>query len=351
MAKDIEQACDVQVLKKLEQDEQIEYAQTLVDWAGRRILPVTHEAFGEQDVVNRVQGVLNWKRLPRWAEILLTGAILVMFLCTATNPVLRNDVYLPVSSPFVTDSRRAAFQKTGRELAQALEGADVASLAAQASMDAEYFEPVYSVLSDLSLDVSGIRVYCNSASSAEVYLDVEVKDGAGLYQKGSGTLVAHLSRTEYREDPFVDCLMPQEKYEGIRLADSGSEASRLAVRLCANLDQAQFSADTLSPATVARVCMESAMEDKGESPPFSQERMEELAREYFALEDFFCDDPTVYDELHGVYQYEERPEPRMYVTETVSGANGEIRVVVEGYEDPLCLFPTRKLECNLTKAG
>lgn len=115
--------------------------------------------------------------------------------------------------------------------------------------------------------------------------------------------------------------------------------------------QAQFSADTLSPATVARVCMESAMEDKGESPPFSQERMEELAREYFALEDFFCDDPTVYDELHGVYQYEERPEPRMYVTETVSGANGEIRVVVEGYEDPLCLFPTRKLECNLTKAG
>ena len=83
----------------------------------------------------------------------------------------------------------------------------------------------------------------------------------------------------------------------------------------------------------------------------SQERMEELAREYFALEDFFCDDPTVYDELHGVYQYEERPEPRMCVTETVSGANGEIRVVVEGYEDPLCLFPTRKLECNLTKAG
>lgn len=351
MAKDIEQACDVQVLKKLEQDEQIEYAQTLVDWAGRRILPVTHEAFGEQDVVNRVQGVLNWKRLPRWAEILLTGAILVMFLCTATNPVLRNDVYLPVSSPFVTDSRRAAFQAAGRELAQALEGADVASLAAQASMDAEYFEPVYSVLSDLSLDVSGIRVYCNSASSAEVYLDVEVKDGAGLYQKGSGTLVAHLSQTEYREDPFVDCLMPQEKYEGIRLADSGSEASRLAVRLCANLDQAQFRADTLSPATVARVCMESAMEDKGESPPFSQERMEELAREYFALEDFFCDDPTVYDELHRVYQYEERPEPRMYVTETVSGANGEIRVVVEGYEDPLCLFPTRKLECNLTKAG
>src|SRR5699024_1359073 len=140
----------------------------LVDWAGRRILPVTHEAFGEQDVVNRVQGVLNWNRLPRWAEILLTGAILVMFLCTATNPVLRNDVYLPVSSPFVTDSRRAEFEEAGRELAQALEGADVASLAAQASMDAEYFEPVYSVLSDLSLDVSGIRVYCNSASSAEV---------------------------------------------------------------------------------------------------------------------------------------------------------------------------------------
>ena len=349
MDKDVERACDAHVLAVLESGQQIDYAQTLLDWAARRRIPAAHKAFGEQDVARRVKNALNWKRLPRWAELMLGCAAVVLFLCTATNPVLKNNVYLPVSSPLVTRAQRSDFEAAARALTAALEDADPKALAELASMDAAYFEPLYEPLGALRMEVDEIHVYCNSTTSAEVYLDVTVQEGAGLYAAGSGTLAVHLTRTEYRDTPLVDCLMPQEKYESIRLADSGSEASRLAVRLCANLDQAYFNTETLSPVTVARICMESAVEDKGESPPFSPERMRELALEYFALENFSCTDPAVYNDAQGVYVYERLTSPRMYVTETEYGENGQVRVVVESYEDPLCLFPTRKLECNLTK--
>ena len=349
LARDIEQACDVRVLRVLQKGEQITYAQTLVDWAGRRLMPVAYEAFGEQDLVRRVEGILEWKRLPRWAEVLLGCAVTLVFLCTATNPVLKSDVYLPVSSPFVSQSRQEAFRQAAGQLARALETGDVQALSELASLDADYFRPLYQPLAELSLTVQKIHVYCNSSTSAEVYLEVDVENGAGLYQAGAGTLVAHLTQTEYREAPLADCLMPQKKYEGIRLADSGSEASRLAVRLFANLDQDQFSAQSISPVTVARVCMESAIEDKGESPPFSARRMGELAKEYFALEGFSCHDPLVYDATREIYFYEPWPRPRLYVTDTDIGREGQMRVEVESYEDPLCLYPVQKLECNLER--
>ena len=74
MAQDIERACDARVLRGLERQQQLAYAQALVDWAGRRSGWNGYAAFGDRDVSQRVRGVLAWKRLPRWAELLL-GAI------------------------------------------------------------------------------------------------------------------------------------------------------------------------------------------------------------------------------------------------------------------------------------
>ena len=351
MAQDVERACDARVLRRLDAQGQLAYAQTLVDWAGRRSGWGSYAAFGEQDVTRRVRGVLTWKRLPRWAETLLACVTLGVFLCTATNPVLRQDVYLPVSSPFVSEAQKSSFRQAAGQLAAALESADPLALAGQASMDPAYFAPLYADLSALRLTVDGMRLYCNSADAAELYMQVTVKDGAGLYAAGQGTLVAHIVRTEYRTEPIVDCLMPQKKYETMRLADTDSEAARLALRLCADLEPGDFSADSLSPVTVARVCMASAIEDKGESPPFTRARMEQLAREYFALDGFFCGDASVYDEAAGVYFYQETPQARMCVTGWEDVGEGRVRVTVESYEDPLCLYPQRRLECEMQKTG
>lgn len=312
---------------------------------------MSYAAFGEQDVVRRVKGVLDWRRLPRWAEVLLGCAVVGVFLCTATNPVLPASTYLPQASPFVSESQRELFRQTAYRLQTALETGDPDLLAQLASMDPAYYAPLYQSLDDLSLQVDDMRLYCNNSTSAEVYLGVTVSRGGGLYAAGKGTLVAHFSQTDYRTEPFVDCLMPQQKYESARLADTHSEAAKLAVRLCANLDQPAFEAATLSPVTVARVCMASAIEDKGESAPFTPARMEELAREYFALEDFSCTDPAVYDAATGTYYYEPAPEPRMWVTGWEDTGEGGVRITVESYEDPLCLCPLNRLECELRKAG
>lgn len=111
--------------------------------------------------------------------------------------------------------------------------------------------------------------------------------------------MARLSQTDYRAEPFVSCLMPQKKYEAIHMLEDENEAVRLAVRLAGNLNEAQagagFEAEELSPVVVARVCMESAVEDKGQKPSFTREEMALLAEGYFAIDGFFCDDPAVYD--------------------------------------------------------
>lgn len=350
MARDIEGACDQRVLRLVGSEEQLAYAQALVDWADKRRLSMSYAAFGEQDVVRRVKGVLGWRRLPRWAEVLLGCAVVGVFLCTATNPVLPESTYLPQTSPFVSEGQRELFRQTAYQLQTALETGDPALLAQLASMDPAYYAPLYQSLDDLSLRVDSMRLYCNDATSAEVYLQVTVDQGAGLYAAGKGTLVAHFSQTDYRAEPFVDCLMPQQKYEGARLADTDSEAAKLAVRLCANLDQPTFEAATLSPVTVARVCMGSALEDKGESAPFTPARMAELAKEYFALDNFSCTDPAVYDAATNTYFYSQTPQPQMVVTR-MEKTGDQMQVTVESFDDPLCLYPLQRLECQLQEAG
>lgn len=350
MAQDIERACDARVLRGLEKTQQLAYAQALVDWAGRRSGWNGYAAFGDREVSRRVQGVLAWKRLPRWAEGLLGAAMVVCFLCAATNPVVHGDTYLPVSSPFVRESDREVFREAAWRLAEGLENADPLALAGQASMDPAYFAPLYEELAGMCLQVDAMRLYCNSADAAELYIRVTVQDGAGVYAPGEGVLVAHMVRTAYRPEPFVDCLMPQAKYESMRQADTGSEAARLAVRLCAELEPGDFEAQSLSPVAVARVCMASAIQDKGETSPFSPARMEQLAREYFALDNFFCSDPSVFDAAMGTYYYEAAPTPRMCVTGWEDTGEGGVRVTVESYEDPLCLYPLSRMECEMRKA-
>ena len=205
----------------------------------------------------------------------------------------------------------------------------------------------------MSLEVTDARIYCNSSRTAEMYLSVDVLEGGGVYSEGAGTLVARLSQTGYRDEPFVSCLMPQKKYEDIRLLEGENEAVRLAVRLARNLggSTAGFEAGDLSPVTVARVCMESAVEDKREKPPFTPERMAQLAEEYFGIQGFSCGDPAVYDAAGGVYIYTAPEEGEHYPVSFTEAADGRTIVLVESYRDPMNAFPEKQLECRLTRGA
>lgn len=353
MVQDMEAACDARVLELLEPARRVEYAQTLLNWADSRRHSMQYANFGQSDTKKRILNALNWKELPRWAQTALAVVVCGVFACTLTNPVLAEGHYLPVSSPFVRDGQRETFRAAAARLVTALEAGDAAQLAALASMDPAYYEPVYAPFGGVRLRVKDARLYCNSNHSAEVYITVEVQEGGDIYSEGEGTLVARLSQTGYRDEPFVSCLMPQKKYEDIRLLEGENEAVRLAVRLARNLQSGEagagFEAGDLSPVTVARVCMESAQQDKGEKPPFSKERMAQLAKEYFAIDGFFCDDPAVYDAASGSYFFAPGEELAYYPVEFTQAEDGLTTVSVESYRDPMSAFPETRLQCRLTK--
>ena len=353
MIQDMEAACDERVLGLLNSDRRVEYAQTLLNWADTRRHSLQYANFGRSAAKQRILRALNWQQLPPWAEMVLAVVVCGVFTCALTNPVLADGHYLPVSSPFVREQQREMFRSAARQLVTALETGDAAQLAQLASMDPAYYEPVYAPFGGVHLRVEDARLYCNSNHSAEVYLTVEVLEGGGVYSEGEGVLVARLSQTGYRDEPFVTCLMPQKKYEDIRLLEDTNEAVRLAVRLAGSLDgggeDKSFTAGGLSPVTVAKVCMQSAIADKGETSPFTRERMAQLANEYFAIDGFFCDDPAVYDAAADCYYLSELEREACYPVEFAQAENGHATVTVESYRDPMSVFPETKLECQLTK--
>lgn len=355
MIQDMEAACDEHVLGLLNSDRRVEYAQTLLNWADTRRHSLQYANFGRSAAKQRILRALNWQQLPPWAEMVLAVVVCGVFTCALTNPVLADGHYLPVSSPFVREQQREMFRSAARQLVTALETGDAAQLAQLASMDPAYYEPVYAPFGGVHLRVEDARLYCNSNHSAEVYLTVEVLEGGGVYSEGEGVLVARLSQTGYRDEPFVTCLMPQKKYEDIRLLEDTNEAVRLAVRLAGSLDgggeDKSFTAGGLSPVTVAKVCMQSAIADKGETSPFTRERMAQLANEYFAIDGFFCDDPAVYDAAADCYYLSELEREACYPVEFAQAENGHTTVTVESYRDPMSVFPETKLECQLTKVA
>lgn len=355
MIQDMEAACDERVLGLLNSDRRVEYAQTLLNWADTRRHSLQYANFGRSAAKQRILRALNWQQLPPWAEMVLAVVVCGVFTCALTNPVLADGHYLPVSSPFVREQQREMFRSAARQLVTALETGDAAQLAQLASMDPAYYEPVYAPFGGVHLRVEDARLYCNSNHSAEVYLTVEVLEGGGVYSEGEGVLVARLSQTGYRDEPFVTCLMPQKKYEDIRLLEDTNEAVRLAVRLAGSLDgggeDKSFTAGGLSPVTVAKVCMQSAIADKGETSPFTRERMAQLANEYFAIDGFFCDDPAVYDAAADCYYLSEFEREACYPVEFAQAENGHATVTVESYRDPMSVFPETKLECQLTKVA
>ena len=355
MIQDMEVACDERVLGLLNSDRRVEYAQTLLNWADTRRHSLQYANFGRSAAKQRILRALNWQQLPPWAEMVLAVVVCGVFTCALTNPVLADGHYLPVSSPFVRKQQREMFRSAARQLVTALETGDAAQLAQLASMDPAYYEPVYAPFGGVHLRVEDARLYCNSNHSAEVYLTVEVLEGGGVYSEGEGVLVARLSQTGYRDEPFVTCLMPQKKYEDIRLLEDTNEAVRLAVRLAGSLDRGgedkSFTAGGLSPVTVAKVCMQSAIADKGETSPFTRERMAQLANEYFAIDGFFCDDPAVYDAAADCFYLSEFEREACYPVEFAQAENGHATVTVESYRDPMSVFPETKLECQLTKVA
>ena len=95
LCRDIELACDEEVIKKFDNIQRADYSSSLLSYsANRRKITACPLAFGESDVKKRVKSILNYKKPSFWiviAGIVVCSAVCVCFL---TNPPDENKAVL-----------------------------------------------------------------------------------------------------------------------------------------------------------------------------------------------------------------------------------------------------------------
>ena len=88
LCRDIELACDENVIKELGYEQRADYMQALVSCSvNRRRIAACPLAFGEIGVKERVKSVMNYKRPTFWIVLLAVIACIVLAVCFLTDPV------------------------------------------------------------------------------------------------------------------------------------------------------------------------------------------------------------------------------------------------------------------------
>lgn len=85
--RDIELACDEQVIQNLDHFGKAAYSRTLLRYSGPGVLAVGPLAFGEKDAKHRIKSVLSYKKPTVWITGIGVLAIVIAATCFLTNPV------------------------------------------------------------------------------------------------------------------------------------------------------------------------------------------------------------------------------------------------------------------------
>lgn len=92
LCRDIELACDENVIKEFNNEQRADYSQALLTCSvNRRMISACPLAFGEVSVKNRVRSVLNYKKPAFWIVAIAIIVSIVVSFCFLTNPVNTSD--------------------------------------------------------------------------------------------------------------------------------------------------------------------------------------------------------------------------------------------------------------------
>jgi len=86
--RDLELACDERAIREMEDEQRVEYSQTLLELSrGRKVPAPCPLAFGEGNLRSRVKNVLNYRKPSFWLLILAVAVLLVLGMCFLTDPI------------------------------------------------------------------------------------------------------------------------------------------------------------------------------------------------------------------------------------------------------------------------
>jgi beta-lactamase regulating signal transducer with metallopeptidase domain len=87
LCKDIEAACDEVVISNMDRNSIAGYSQALLDCSiHRRMIAACPLAFGENDVKNRIKGILNYRKPTFWIIMIAVSACVIVAVCLMTDP-------------------------------------------------------------------------------------------------------------------------------------------------------------------------------------------------------------------------------------------------------------------------
>lgn len=91
LCKDIELACDEKVVRQLGTEIKKPYSEALINCsAPRKMISVCPLAFGENNVEERIKGVLNFKKPAVWIVVTAVIACIITAICLLTDPVRKD---------------------------------------------------------------------------------------------------------------------------------------------------------------------------------------------------------------------------------------------------------------------
>lgn len=86
--RDLELACDEQVIRDMDDGQRTGYSQTLLQLSrGKRVPAPCPLTFGEGNLRSRVKNILNYRKPSFWLLVLAVAVLLVLGLCFLTDPV------------------------------------------------------------------------------------------------------------------------------------------------------------------------------------------------------------------------------------------------------------------------
>ncbi len=106
LCRDIELACDENVIKELSCEQRADYTQALLSCSvSRRMIAACPLAFGEVGVKERVKSVMNYKKPTFWIVIVAVIACIVLAVCFLTNPKSDNHILEYTITSYLNDEQ------------------------------------------------------------------------------------------------------------------------------------------------------------------------------------------------------------------------------------------------------
>jgi len=350
---DVETSCDEAVLGAFGIEHKKQYAAVLIDYAAARPrgpAAVLSVGFARSRVAQRIEKVLEYKRLPVWAVAAFAAVTVVVGLSASTNPVLTENWQYTPKTVYVNSSARAEMEAFVQGFVAEAEQGDAAAIAARSTADADYFAQLYQPFAQGQLSLAVEHIFYTSAQSADVFLKVQHNSGS-VFPPGTQRVVAGIDTSAAMGGLYLDQLHPQERYNRIHSVDHTDEA----VQIVETMIRFGLTSGENTPQNAPRIaafCMAMVQQTQPARGGIPAQTVEQAAADYFRIQDVThlrgCE---YYDAAQNAYRYDPGMgtgyEYRIIALEkSAAGA----AVTVEFYKDPLQTQTEKIVKYTLERA-